>query len=268
MQGFCKPIQKQNIDLKKQNMTTQMHLAAQYLAAAGISFLEKKDDDSHTNLGFSSEEGNMFTHPLNLEGDSLSLNYQNFSLDWNSNASKTSLKLDGTTHKEIVQWITQKAIEANIKNSFKYDLHYELPYPTITNDFTFKLTNVSRLRELTDFRILAQFTLETFLENQQLQSDIRVWPHHFDIGAFASLKDKAGFAIGLGLAIPDSMINDYYFYISGYKGHDGVDTLGFKTLTHGEWRNDSFKGATLPITGVDEIAASTFFDEAINAYKK
>ncbi|WP_109433846.1 hypothetical protein [Aquimarina sp. AU119] len=249
-------------------MTTQMHLAAQYLAAAGISFLEKKDDDSHTNLGFSAEEGSMFTHPLNSEGDSLSLSYQNFSLDWNSNISKTSLKLDGTTHDEIVQWITQKAVEANIKQPFKYDLHYELPYPTITNDFTFKLTNVSRLRELTGFRVLAQLTLETFLENQQLQSDIRIWPHHFDIGAFASLKDKTGFAIGIGLAIPDTMIDDYYFYISAYKGHDGVNTLGLKTLTHGEWRNDGFKGAILPITGVDEITVSTFFDEAINAFKK
>ena len=30
-------------------MEKQIHLAAQYLAAAGISFLEKEPDDSHTN---------------------------------------------------------------------------------------------------------------------------------------------------------------------------------------------------------------------------
>lgn len=41
-----------------------MHLAAQYLAAAGISFVAKEDDDSHTNLGFSAETGSMTTHPL------------------------------------------------------------------------------------------------------------------------------------------------------------------------------------------------------------
>lgn len=244
-----------------------MHLASQYLAAAGISFLEKKDDDSHTNLGFSVKEQSMFTHPLNSEGDFLSLSYQNFTLEWNSSASKTSFQLDGATHEEIIKWITQKAIEANIKKPYKYDLHYELPYPAITNDFTFNLTNVSRLKELTNFNILAQLTLEAVIKKQQLESDIRVWPHHFDIGAFASLKDKTGVAVGLGLAIPDTMIDDYYFYISAYKGHDGVDTSGLKTLTHGEWRNNGFKGATLPITGVDQITSSTFFDEAINAYK-
>ena len=40
-------------------MKEQIHLAAQYLAAAGISFLEKRDDDSHTNLGFNIEKGTL-----------------------------------------------------------------------------------------------------------------------------------------------------------------------------------------------------------------
>ncbi len=243
-----------------------MHLAAQYLAAAGKSFLDKKEDDSHTNLGFCTTEGNMSTHPLNSDGDTLSLSYQRFTLDWNSNNSKKSLRLDGTTHTEIVKWITQTAIEAGIKKPFEYDLHYELPYTPITDDFTFKLHNVNRLRELTNFRILAQLTLEAFLENQQLQSDIRTWPHHFDTGAFVSLEDKTGLAFGLGLAIPDTMVNDYYFYISGYKGHDGVDTSDFNSLTAGKWYNDGFKGAVLPVTGIDEITASTFFEEALANY--
>ncbi len=248
-------------------MTTQMHLAAQYLAAAGISFLPKKEDDSHTNLGFSTTEGNMSTHPLNKEGDTLSLNYQRFTLEWSSKNSKNSLRLDGTSHSEIVQWITQTAIEENIKNPFKYDLHYELPYDPITDDFTFKLHNVNRLRELTNFRILAQLALETFLENQQLKSDIRTWPHHFDTGAFVALEDNTGLTIGLGLAIPDTMVNDYYFYLSAYKGHDGLDTAGLSPLTNGKWYNEGFKGAVLPVTGIDEITAATFLEEALAAYK-
>ncbi len=247
-------------------MTTQMHLAAQYLAAAAISFLEKKEDDSHTNLGFSATEGSMSTHPLNKEGDTLSLNYQRFTLEWNSKNSKSSLRLDGTTHSEILKWIGKTAVVANIDKPYRYDLHYDLPYAAITNDFTFKLHDVGRLCELTNFRILAQLTLEAFLENQQLNSDIRVWPHHFDIGAFASLKNKAELSVGIGLAIPDTMIDDYYFYISAYKGHDGMSTAGFKSLTHGKWYNDGFKGAVLPVTGIDEITASTFFEEALDAY--
>ncbi|MEW7290372.1 hypothetical protein [Aquimarina sp. 2304DJ70-9] len=249
-------------------MTTQMHLAAQYLAAAGISFVEKKEDDSHTNLGFSTSEKSMFTHPLDKEGHTLSLNYQHFTLEWNSKSSKKSLRLDGTTHSEILKWIHERAVEATLEKPFQYDLHYELPYTTITDDFTFKLHDVARLRELTNFRILAQLTLETFLENQQLKSGIRTWPHHFDTGAFVSLDDNSGLTIGLGLAIPDTMIDDYYFYMSAYKGHDGLDTSNLSSLTNGKWYNEGFKGAVLPVTGIDEITASTFFEEALAAYKK
>jgi hypothetical protein len=36
-------------------MKDQLHIAAQYLAAANMSFLEKKADDSHTNLGFNTD---------------------------------------------------------------------------------------------------------------------------------------------------------------------------------------------------------------------
>jgi hypothetical protein len=45
---LCKPSGIKT-DRTMQNMT---YLAAQYLAAAGISFLGLKKDDSHTNLGF------------------------------------------------------------------------------------------------------------------------------------------------------------------------------------------------------------------------
>ncbi|MBQ4821553.1 hypothetical protein [Aquimarina sp. MMG016] len=249
-------------------MTTQMHLAAQYLAAAGISFVDKKDDDSHTNLGFSIEDPKLYTHPLNEDDDTLSLSYQHFTLDWNFKNSQKTLPLDGASHSKIVKWIAETAIEANIKKPYKYDLHYELPYTPITEDFIFKLIDVASLRKLTSFRILAQLILETFIKNQQLSSDIRVWPHHFDTGAFMPLEDKTNLAIGLGLAIPDSSNDEYYFYISAYHGHDSVDTAKFKPLSLGEWKNEGFKGAVLPISGVDKNSGVAFFEEALSAYKK
>jgi hypothetical protein len=52
-------------------MEKQMHLASQYLAAAGLSFVKKQDDDSHTNLGFNTEKGIMYTRALSDNGDQL-----------------------------------------------------------------------------------------------------------------------------------------------------------------------------------------------------
>ncbi len=249
-------------------MTTQMHLAAQYLAAAGISFLEKKEDDSHTNLGFSINDGNLSTHPLTDNGDTLALNYHRFTLEWNSKNSKSSLSLDKTTHAEILKWIRATAEEANVNIPYQYSFHYDLPYQAIESDFKFELTNTDNLKTLTHFRTLAQDSIKNFLEKNQLESDIRIWPHHFDTGAFVVLDNISGLSIGLGLAIPDSMVNNYYLYISGYYGHNSIDTSGFSPLSHGKWSNEGFKGAVLSISGIDQKQAITFFDQALFQYKK
>ncbi|MDH7447766.1 hypothetical protein [Aquimarina sp. 2201CG14-23] len=249
-------------------MSSQIHIAAQYLAAAGISFLPKKDDDSHTNLGFNSEKGYLETWPLNDQGCKITFDYLNFALHWVANSTvRLSILLDGKTHQEVVSWMESLATTLGLKNPFVYKLHYDLPYDPITNDFVFRKPSDDVLQELLEQRILAQHVLEKTISSSSLTSDIRIWPHHFDIGAFSSLKNKEGVAIGLGMAIPDTIHNDYYFYISGYKGHDGIDTTGFNKLTLGSWSNEGFKGATLPIKGVTEEQGVTFFKEALAIFK-
>ncbi len=240
-----------------------MHLAAQYLAAAGISFVEKKDDDSHTNLGFSVGTGRMETHPLSSNGDVLSLDYKNFTLNWGSQNNNTSFRLDGATHEKTLEWLKEVS-ETFLKKTYSYEFHYDLPYE-IDDDFMFKLLDSGKLNELVHLRILTQLTLEKVLKDNDLTSDIRVWPHHFDSGAYASL-DK-DIAIGFGLAVPDTMCAEHYFYISGYKGHDALNTDGLSALSTGEWKNDGFKGAILPAAEVKELEALLFFNEAIENYK-
>ena len=243
-----------------------MHLAAQYLATAAISFLPKKEDDSHTNLGFSAEEGSLYSRNLNDRGDKLALNYTRFTLEWNTTEGAETFRLDGSTHAEVLTWLKKKTTTLNAKGSYAYDLHYELPY-AISEDFTFRIVDVPRLQEVLHYRILAQFVLEAIVQEFELDSDIRIWPHHFDTGAFGVLDENAGLTVGLGLAIPDSVCDDYYFYVSGYHGHDSVDTLNFKPLSIGKWSSEGFVGGILPAKNVDEKKGITFFTEALNTYK-
>ncbi len=247
-------------------MEKMMYLLAQYLAAAGISFLEKKDDDSHSNLGFSIENSSMYSRPLNENGDTLSVSYKKFTLEWNSNDVSTSLRLDGTTHAEILKWIEKMATKAAIKLPYAYSFHYDFPYQ-IKDNFVFKLLDFKSLRELLKLRVLAQMTLETFLQDQNLNSEIRIWPHHFDTGAYAVFNDMKGDAIGLGLAVPDTVCRDHYLYISGYKGHEAIDTSGFKPLSLGSWGVNGFNGAILPATEIDKNKGTAFLSEAFFQYK-
>jgi len=245
-------------------MKEQIHIAAQYLAAAGISFLEKRDDDSHTNLGFNIEKGTLETHLLSAQGDLLSFNYKNFSLEWESLDGIRSFPLDGKTHPEVLQWIEKRANEY-LGKTYQYNLHYDLPY-SISDTYRFLLSNAEELNYLCNLRTRVVHVLERVIEDRQLKSPIRVWPHHFDSGGFSALHEGSDIAIGFGMAIPDAISNDHYYYIGAYQGHDPISPKDFKRLTHGNWMDEGFVGAILPVSNITEPEAIAFFNEAIDQF--
>lgn len=249
-------------------MEKQIHLAAQYLAAAGINFLAKKDDDSHTNVGFNLEKGYLETWPLNADGYKLAFDYTTFSLRWLTNDEKElAINLDGKTHQEVVQWLRNVTAVLGANTPYSYQLHYDLPYEKITDGFVFQKPSEEELTRLLGLRNIAQNASEAIVKELNLDTDIRIWPHHFDTGGFVVLDAAKNISVGFGMAIPDSVVDDFYLYTSGYINHDGIDTASFEKLTSGTWRNEGFKGAVLPMKNTDEVRVIAFFKEAISAYK-
>ncbi|MDC8006323.1 hypothetical protein POV27_19875 [Aureisphaera galaxeae] len=242
-----------------------MHRAAQYLATAAISFLEKKEDDSHTNLGWIDSLPGLVTHPLTAEGDMLALNYETFSLEWRKGDSSIhTLWLEGKTHDEVIEWIAEISKQQVLQKAYEYALHYDLPYPVITDDYTYSMGNPERLKGLVQNRTRVNHALVRTLAANGLTSDVRIWPHHFDSGGFAMANETLG--IGLGMAVPDSMIDDFYLYVSGYHGHDFVDTTSFEPLSTGTVYSEGWKGIALPVQGLSEEDMLSFFNEAISRY--
>jgi len=245
-------------------MKEQMHLAAQYLAATGISFLEKKADDSHTNLGFNIEDSALETHMLSENGDQLCLSYNDFSLQWKSKSGTVSFDLDGATHQDVLSWLTDTS-RTHLNKEYTYNLHYDLPY-SINNSYVFQLKSTEELLELVQLRTMVQLSLERINKDFNKNADIRIWPHHFDTGIYSQLLNNDIY-LGLGLAIPDSLSDYHYLYISGYKENNPITPSHFKPLKKGEWKSESFKGAILSALNITETGAVDFFKEAINHYK-
>ena len=244
-------------------MEIQTHLASQYLATANKSFVPHKNDDSHTNLGFDIEKLTLTTHPLSPDGTYLGFNYDTFALEWHSPSDTAVLALDGHRHNEVVQWLAQQAKE-DLGQAYTYDLHYELPYP-ISDDYLFQKKGTEDLARLSQLRILAQQSLEQLTQIYQLDSPIRIWPHHFDTGGYALLPNT-GLHLGFGLAIPDSLCPSHYFYLSAYQNNSMVSTNGFTALQKGTWLNEGFKGAILDTGNVVSEAVISFYKEAIANY--
>lgn len=247
-------------------MIIPLHIAAQYLAAAAISFVEKEEDDSHTNLAWSIENSSLVTRPLSNAGDVLRLNFSTFSLEWyNYDQLERSLPLGGIEHQKVLQWLQDQLEFAGGTAEFNYSFHYDLGYQLDMSDYTFPMPLKEEISKIAQYYSTAQRALQEVLKERNLQSEIRVWPHHFDMGAFVNLHDRL--SIGFGLAIPDKKINDFYFYISAYNGHDALETSQLNGLSLGTWHKDKWKAGCLNANETDVLQAMQFFNEGITAYR-
>lgn len=241
-----------------------MHLAAQYLATAAISFLEAEKDDSHTNIGFDAKEGYLYSRSFGAQSYFMSLSYIDFSLNFHGPDSSVKFLLDGKSHKEVVSWISNYSSQVIASPGYKFALHYELPYP-LDDEFVFQLTDPDQLAVLLRLRILAHEVCHDFLAQNNFKSDIRIWPHHFDTGIYFEL-DVDDKQLGMGLAIPDSMIDDHYFYVGGYDAHGPIAVSGFEDLKVGTWIDEGFQGAVVRAANKDFNTILNFLNEAKDKY--
>jgi len=254
--------------LSEQKIENEVHKIIQYLAAAGNSFLPKKNDDSHTNLKSLTGCGCVTTRPLNDKGDVLAFKYTTFTLEWWLNGGdKIKLSLHGITHKEIIDWIRELGVKNGITKPYRYQMHYELPYHPITDDYIFYLENKQRLSEIMHYRIMAHLALEDVLQNMKPHSEIRVWPHHFDIASIYSFNKSKNHTIGLGMAIPDEISPEFYFYAKGYAGEQHLDISEVSKLQYGRW-DRNFNGAVMQLGDNTTLKmANRFFNQAVHILK-
>lgn len=242
-----------------------MHVAAQYLAAANLSFVNSKTDDSHSNLGWDSGLKALTTHSLSDDGLRLALSYEYYSLDFlhPESGEVASFPLNNAIHLDLVNWIVRECEFMELRGEYKYDFHYELPYEPIADDFRFP--NISS-EVLNEYAKLRSEATERLGELAGLFSDYqlpRTWPHHFDTGSLGLVNDGS---IGYGLGIPDSLMDTHYYYVSGYRGHDSVDVSSLPKLSTGEWKSGTWNGAILKASENSERIKS-FLRETTEMYQ-
>lgn len=251
--------------------TEALHKAAQYIAAAGKSFVQPKVDDSHTSLYWSSHESSMVSQPLNDEGLRLELNHAVYAIDvvHPDSGLSASFPLKGARHLDILSWLDREREFCGIKTPYNYDLHYQLGYAEPLDDHV-KFPGISR--DELDIEIARRDAVDEALKAIQrefgIEDPIRIWPHHFD-SALLWKEPQVGLisSIGIGMAIPDTLNDEHYLYISAYNGHEAIDTSSNDPLPKGRWHSNGWNGATFRL---DEPAspqeAFEFFKHAISSY--
>ena len=230
-----------------------LHHAVQLVAAVGRSLVPPRPDDGHTNLEWLAGAfvGQEVPGPrpwlASLRASDLSL------VVVTAGAEAGRVALAGRTRDEAFAWLSHVALHLGVAGGrLRLDPPYRIPNHPVGSGAPFP-TATPKLAELARWFGNGNALLRAVASRWPGAAPVRVWPHHFDVGAvlpLASGRGEESPSIGIGLSPGDEGIAEPYFYATLWPAPD-PDSL--PPLPEGRWNRNGWTGAKL--TG-SEIAAA------------
>ena len=254
----------------------QLHHAAQLATAAGISWLPAQTDDSHTNLEWVQSLGGVFcgvvpvTQPFRV---GIRVEHLALVVADERTAQSEEFPLDGQRVTDAVQWLRERAVARGADASrFTLDRHYVIPHHPVGDGAAFDAAPRTAFAELAAWLDNGDATLRRIVEASPSASDVRLWPHHFDIATLISM--GGGSSIGVGLELGDDYYAEPYFYVNMHPQPTAAETARLGLDGNGRWHTDGWLGAVLPASLLSAVAAdqpsqvSAFADSALAAARR
>ncbi len=253
----------------------QFHHAAQFATAAAISYLPPKPDDSHTNLGWLSDFRALFSREIpaaepfriGVRPAELAL------LVVPRNAGNVlMLDLNGCTIAGAMEWLRGRIGELGADPSrYTLNRHYEIPPHAVARGRPFDATDRTSYDEIARWFANGFATLSDLARRTPGSSEVRCWPHHFDVGTL--IDAGSGRSIGVGLEPGDDYYDEPYFYVN-MSPQPSADVVRFHQLGgDGSWHTQGWTGAVLPGSRLNEgmnqaSQVREFLDSAIAAARE
>jgi hypothetical protein len=224
----------------------QAHHAAQFATATGISYLPHEADDSHTNLEWIPSVAALASHvvpsrtpfrvAVRIEDLTLLI------LDARD-APASSFALGGRTIADAATWLRARLNDLGVDGR-RYTLtrHYVIPTHPVSAGAKFDGSNRAAFEQLAAWYATAAEELTTIRASNGA-SEVRCWPHHFDIAVL--LEPGAGQSIGIGLEPGDGYYDEPYFYVNMHPA-PAPNALPERLDGNGSWHTREWIGAVLP----------------------
>ena len=243
----------------------QLHHAAHLATAFGISYLPKKPDDSHTNLEWIESQQSLASN--SLERKRISIRVPDLTIF----VEDESLALRGNTLDEAAEWV-RRVLDDRGLNGSKYTLkrHYEIPTHPVAKGARFDARD-DDLDQLASWYSNAARELEAIRASDSHASEVRCWPHHFDIATL--ITPAEGKSVGVGLEPGDHYYDEPYFYVNIHPAPD-AKSLPDSLDGSGMWHTKEWIGAVLPGSMLTSDAQSQqsqvqrFLQSAIDTAKR
>jgi hypothetical protein len=260
----------------------QLHHAAQVVASAGATFLAPEPDDSHPNFGWVESLGALMGHTLPGADAQVGLRVADLTLLLVNNSGEVSdeFALDGKKLDDGYEWLASVTARAGaeLPSAGITRAPYEIPnHSTGSGEVFSSKSRVEDFAELARWFANGHDTLVELATRVPGASDVRCWPHHFDLGTLAVLaKEPNGDlakTIGIGLSPGDDGYVEPYWYVSPWPYPEPNALPSLESAGH--WHTEGYTSAIL--TGSDLVAGSpenqserlhAFLDAAVDVCRR
>ena len=231
----------------------QLHHAAQLATAIGISYLAKKPDDSHTNLEWLQSVGALASRVVpTLTPFRVAVRPQSLSLILldATNEVLANLPLHGQTIQAATEWLREQlpAVHADAAR-LTFNRHYTIPWHIVDDGAPFDATDVRAFTELARWYEDAALMLEDLERRTPGASEVRCWPHHFDIATLIEVEPAHGSdyarTVGVGMEPGDDYYAEPYVYVNLYPPPPASRAIA-PLEGGGAWHTHEWIGAVLP----------------------
>jgi len=250
----------------------QAHHAVQLATAAGISFLRKESDDSHTNLEWLPELGALASRTVPSRAPfriAVRLATLELYVVDDTNAVVASMPLHGRTIADGEAWLRGNIAKRGASpEQFTLAKHYQIPHHAVDDGQAFDTSDAQAFRELSAWFDLAARLLERVRVAYD-GSEVRCWPHHLDIATLTTV--SPGRTSGAGLEPGDTYYDEPYFYVNAYPLPPNAAATA-RLGGEGSWHTREWFGAVLPGSrvrpGKVESQVAEFLESAVAACRQ
>lgn len=260
-----------DISLSLRGSRLQLHHAAQFATALGISFLPPEEDDSHTNLGWESVHEALCSREVPTPDGALQVALRPHDLTLLvvlDGAITRRIPLHGLTISHVETALCDAVNDAGLDGRrLTMNRHYEIPVHPVAAGEPFDARAGAEFSELANWYSNAASRLEE-LRRRTAGAEVRCWPHHFDIATLATI--APGRSSGAGMLPGDEQVPEPYYYVNAYPPPPPERATA--VLPGGAyWNTDGWFGAVLTASRLssDPVAQASqvgsFLDSAFEA---
>ena len=248
-----------------------VHHAAWIVGSVAHAVVERRDDDSHTNLGVAPDTGVLRGRPLDASGATwIELDVEPLRLVLRERGEETHrLELVGRTLRQALDW-ARDAVGRGGPGAEPFELrsYPDFPDHELGRAAPFAPGSPEARAELIRWFAFASSAMGALRESEPAMDEPRVWPHHFDLGALIPIDDGCG--VGCGFSPGDENHGAPYLYVYAYPAVDPGRMPELESA--GVWTRAGFTGALLTASELvdhadPQILARAFLSEAVGHFR-